>query len=257
MKATKAVIVSGLAGLTVLGIHSAAWAQQPEAGPPGEAQPSYPSQGQYPPGYGPPPGYAPPQTYNPPPPPPPRYYGPPPRGYGPPRYSYYPPPPPPPPLYTLERPFMLGGSLGVAGLHYHYSDGPSTSDAALGYSARLGFGIAPRMLFLIEINGAVASSTDAYGIGYSYDQTIYDLGVQIFLTRRLFLRGGAGLGSMRAWDEAGFSFGQTGFALTGSVGLELVQGYNWSFELAGQAITGFYKDQNWASYGLNLGFNFF
>jgi hypothetical protein len=153
---------------------------------------------------------------------------------------------------------MLGGSLGVAGLHYHYTDdGTSTSDPALGYSARLGFGIAPRMLFLIEINGAVASVTDPYGVGVSYDQTIYDLGVQIFLTRRLFLRGGAGLGSIRAWDDAGFSFGKTGFALTGTVGLELLQGYNWSFELAGQAISGFYKDENWTSYGLNLGFNFF
>jgi hypothetical protein len=254
MKATKAALVSALTGLTVLGIHSAAWAQQPEAGPPSGAQPSYPNQGQYPPGYDPPPGYAPQQTYNPP--PPPQYYGPPPRRYGPPRYSYYPPPPPPPP-YTLERPFMLGGSLGLAGLHYHYSDGTSTSDAALGYSARLGFGIAPRMLFLIEINGAVASMTDDYGVGHSYDQTIYDLGVQFFLTRRLFLRGGAGLGTIRGWNEGGFSASDTGFGITGTVGLELVQGYNWSFEVAGQAIAGFYSNENWTSYALNLGFNFF
>src|SRR5205085_5897200 len=104
------------------------------------------SQGQYPPGYGPPPGYAPPQGYGP---PPPGYYPPPRRVYRAPRYAYYPPPPPPPPTYTLERPFMLGGSLGLAGLHYHFSDGTSTSDPAAGYSLRLGFGIAPRLLFLI------------------------------------------------------------------------------------------------------------
>lgn len=264
MKATKAVIVSGLAGLTVLGVHSGARAQQPE-GPPPEAPPAqaappppaYPNQGQYPPGYGPPPGYAPPPAYGA---PPPRgyYYPPPPRRVYQPRYAYYPPPPPPPPPYNLERPFMLGGSLGLAGLHYHFSDGSTTSDPAAGYSVRLGFGLAPRLLFLIEASGAV-SSVSIDGYGYSFDQTIYDLGVQAFLTRKLFVRGGVGLGYIRAWDDEGYYAGvsKTGFAMTGSVGLELLQGYNWSFELAGQAIAGFYRDENWTSYALNLGVNFF
>jgi len=257
MKATKAAIVSGLAGLTVLGVHSGAYAQQPEGPPPGpaEAAPADPGQGQYPPGYGPPPGYAPPQGYGP---PPPGYYPPPRRVYRAPRYAYYPPPPPPPPTYALERPFMLGGSLGLAGLHYHYPDGSTTSDPAAGYSLRLGFGIAPRLLFLIEANGAVASVSDG-GYGYSFDQTIYDLGIQAFLTRKFFVRGGIGIANMRAWDDEGYynDASKTGFGLTGSVGVELLQGYNWSFELAGQAIAGFYSGENWTSYALNLGFNFF
>ena len=277
MKATRAAIVSALAGLAVLGIHSGAWAQQAEPAPPEvpqypqanappqnsappapSAAPPYEAQPVYPPGYGPPPGYAPPQGYAPPTgygPPPPRYYAPP-RAYGRPRYAYYPPPPPPPP-YSLERPFMLGGSLGLATLHYHPGDGTSTSDAAVGYSARLGFGLSPRLLFLIEINGATASGSDGYYASVAFDQTIYDLGLQVFLTRRLFLRGGAGLGNIRAWDDGGTFDARTGFAMTASVGLELLQGYNWSFELAGQWITGFYSDGNWTSGAVNLGFNFF
>ena len=272
MKATRAAIVSGLVGMTVLGIHTGARAQQPEGPaaapaapePEGPPQPqaapapapteAYPQQYQYPPGYGPPPGYTGPQNY-----PPPHYYAAPPRGYGR-RYAYYPPPPPPPPMYSEERPFMLGGSLGLAGLHYTSFDGVSTSDAAVGYSVRLGFGLTPRLLFLIEINGAAASVPDPYNEGYNvaYDQTIYDLGLQAFLTRKLFVRGGLGLGNIKQWDDLGtFRVGETGFAMTGSVGLELLQGYNWSLEIAGQGITGFYRDQRWTSGAVNIGFNFF
>ena len=114
------------------------------------------------------------------------------------------------------------------------------------------------MLFLIEANGAVASVSDG-GYGYSFDQTIYDLGLQAFLTRKLFVRGGFGVANMRAWDDSGYyaDASKTGFGITGSVGLELLQGYNWSFELAGQAIAGFYSGESWSSYALNLGFNFF
>jgi len=272
MKATKAAFISGLAGLAVLGIHTGAYAQQP-APPPAQAEsepaqyppPPPPEQaqgqpqgqppGEYPPGYGPPPGYQqpspgyqqPPPRYYYPPPPPPRYYG---R-----RYAYYP-PPPPPPAYTLDRPFMLGGSLGLATLHYHLDTG-STSDAAVGYSLRLGFGIAPRVLFLIEVNGATASGTDDYGNSVAYDQTLYDLGLQVFLTRKFFLRGGAGLGNIRAFDDGGTFAAKVGFGLTASAGVELLQGYNWSFELAAQWISGFYSDETWTSGAVNLGFNFF
>jgi hypothetical protein len=276
MKATKAAFISGLAGLAVLAIHSGARAQQPASPPPqAEAEPpQYPpapppeqAEGQpqtnaaqpggYPPGYGPPPGYqqpppagydAPPPRYYYPPPPPPRYYG---R-----RYAYYP-PPPPPPVYTLERPFMLGGSLGLASLHYDTGVG-TTTNAAVGYSLRLGFGVAPRLLFLIEVNGAAASDSDVYGNSVAYDQTLYDLGLQVFLTRKFFLRGGAGLGNIRAaFNDGGAFAAKVGFGLTASAGVELLQGYNWSFELAAQWITGFYSNETWTSGAVNLGFNFF
>jgi len=163
-------------------------------------------------------------------------------------------------LYSEERPFMLGGSLGLAGLHYTSIDGGTTSDAAVGYSARLGFGLTSRLLFLIEINGAASSVPDTYyqGNSVAYDQTIYDLGLQAFLTRKFFLRGGLGLGNIKQWDDLGtFRSGETGFAMTGSAGLELLQGYNWSLEIAGQFIGGFYRDQRWSSGAVNIGFNFF
>ena len=275
MKATKAAFISGLASLAVLGIHTGAYAQQPPPPAPPAVEPVYPpapppeeapgqaqpqpnaQPGEYPPGYGPPPGYQqppPPSGYAAPapryyyPPPPPRYYG---R-----RYTYYP-PPPPPPAYSLERPFMLGGSLGLATLHYQSDSGDPSTNAAVGYSLRLGFGIAPRTLFLIEINGAAASDTNVYGYSVAYDQTLYDLGLQFFVTRKFFLRGGAGLGNIRAFDDGGTFKGEVGFGLTASAGVELLQGYNWSFELAAQWISGFYSNETWSSGAINLGFNFF
>jgi len=151
---------------------------------------------------------------------------------------------------------MIGGSLGLATLHYHLDSG-STTDAAVGYSLRLGFGIAPRTLFLIEVNGATSSCGDTYDSSVSCDQTIYDLGLQVFLTRHFFLRGGAGIGNIRAFDYSGDFAAKVGLGLTASAGIELLQGYNWSFELAAQWISGFYSNETWTSGSINLGFNFF
>ena len=172
----------------------------------------------------------------------------------PPRHSYYPPPPPPPPRLTTERPFMIGGSLGLGGMRYHDYNNVPTSGAAMGYSARLGFGLGPRLLLLIAADGANVDS------GYAYDQTVYTIGVQAFLTRQLFLRGGAGIGNITGKDTYGYGllFGKAGFGLMAAVGIELLQGYNWSLELAGQLTSGFYKEkESWSSGTVNIGFNFF
>jgi hypothetical protein len=286
---------AGLLGVAVLCFHtSGAFAQQPapepaaspqnqipgvpggeiEAAPvPSSApgQPQAPAPGQpysYPPGYAPPPGYGAPPQY--PPPPPPGYgnapgyrQGP---GYGgmpqapsyayPPQSSYYPPPPPPSASRPVtERPFMIGGSLGFAGLRFHDQNDQSTSDAGVGYSARLGFGIAPTLILLLGVDGATAGDGN-----FVYDQTVYYVGLQAFLTRQLFLRGGAGIGNITQKDNQGnfLFFGKTGLGLTGSAGVELIQGYNWSLELAAQITSGFYADsERWTSGAVNIGFNFF
>ena len=247
---------AGLGGLvvaTVLLVHTAAaHAQQPapQAAEPAPAAPAAAPQ-EYPPGYAPPPGYAAA--------PPPPAYGPPP-GYGapPPRYTYYPPPPPPPPRARIDRPFMIGGSLGVGGLRYYddvNAQGTLVSEGgpATGYSGRLGFGLSPRFLLLLGIDGAAASQD-----GFVYDQHIIYAGGQFFLTRQLFVRAGAGMGNITGHDSYDFlTFGKTGLGLTGSLGIELLQGYNWSLELAAMGTAGFYTDETWTSGTVNIGFNFF
>ena len=157
---------------------------------------------------------------------------------------------------------MIGGSLGLGGMHYHDSSNVPTSGPATGYSARLGFGLAPRLLLLIGIEGAVADSgytSDSQVANYVYDQTIYYVGVQSFLTRQVFLRGGVGIGNITVKDNGDYLlFGKVGLGLTAGVGVELLQGYNWSLELAGQLTSGFYREQErWTSGTVNIGFNFF
>jgi hypothetical protein len=269
-------VLTGLVVLGVLGVHtSGALAQQPAAGPdpsaittpppppaePGPPPASYPQGAmQAPPGYPtgyPPPPYGPPPTgYGQPlPPPPGPGYPPPGPGYGypPPRpYSYYPPPPQMSVRSITDRPFTIGGSLGLGGLRFHDDTDTSTSDLGVGYSLRLGFGIAPRLQLLIGIDGATSGHGD-----FVYDQTIYYGGLQAFLTRQLFLRGGIGFGNSTQKGDWTF-FGKTGFGLTASLGVELIQGFNWSLELAGQLTAGFYPDsERWTSTALNIGFNFF
>jgi hypothetical protein len=247
-RAVSGAALSGLVVGTVLVVHTnAAFAQQPAqpegapAAPQAEAAPQ-----EDPPGYGPPPGYAPAAPSTPPP------------GYGqpPPRYSYYPPPPPPPPRSRPERPFMIGGSLGLGGLRFLNNDDPPVSAAgpATGYSGRLGFGLSPRVLLLLGVDGAV-SVEDAL----VYSQNIYYLGAQFFMTRQVFLRAGGGIGNITGRDNYGdfLYFGKTGLGLTGSIGVEMLQGYNWSLELAGMMTAGFYKDETWTSGTVNIGFNFF
>lgn len=246
---SRAVLRAGLAGLvvgTVLVVHThAAFAQQPAADPAAPQAEAAPQE--YPPGYSPPPGYAPAAPPSAPPP----GYGPPP-----PRYSYYPPPPPPPARSRIDRPFMIGGSLGLGGLRFYNSDEPpvATSGPATGYSGRLGFGLSPRVLLLLGVDGAVSVENTLV-----YSQNIYYVGAQVFMTRQFFLRAGGGLGNITGEDNYGdfLYFGKTGFGLTGSVGVEMLQGYNWSIELTGMMTAGFYKDENWSSGTINIGFNFF
>ena len=138
-------------------------------------------------------------------------------------------------------------------MRFHDDIDQSTSGAATGYSGRLGFGIGPRLLLLVGVDGAVSVAND-----FVYDQTIYYIGLQAFLSRQLFVRGGAGIGNITGHDNSDFLyFGKTGFGLTGTVGVELLQGYNWSLELAGQVTSGFYTDERWTSGTAQIGFNFF
>jgi hypothetical protein len=264
----KVISAATVLAVTVLLVHtSGASAQQPapEAAPapapaPAPAAPAaVPApQAAYPPGYGPPPGYAqaPAPVYAPPSPQP-SYY-PPPRGYGapPPRYSYYPPPPPPPATRPVtDRAFTIGGSLGFGSLSYVNDNLEQVSDVTTGYSFRLGFGITPRSIFLIGLDGAITSDDI-----FVYNQTVYYVGLQYFLSRHFFLRGGVGVGNITERESATdfVRFGRAGLGLTGTAGFEVVQGYNWSLELAAQFTGGFYRDdEQWGSYTINVGVNFF
>lgn len=247
-----------LIGLTVLLVHTAAAYGQQVAPPP----PPQPPQG-YPPGYGPPPGYTPPGGYGPGP-----TYGAPPPAYGAPQpaygapppaqrsYYYYPPPaPPPPPRRVTDRPFTLGGGIGFGGLQFHDRvTGQTSSEGGFAYTARLGFGLAPRLILMWDIEGAVVSNNTSF-----VSQTAHLAALQVFLTDRLFLKGGFGLAQV---NQDNISYSAWGAAAMGGIGYELVQGWNWSLDLeatvTGARYTGDAVDENWTNWSLvNFAINFF
>jgi hypothetical protein len=249
--------------LTVLFVHTAAArAQQFDPMP---TPPTPPAAQELPPAYAPPPGYAPPPAYGAPPPygaqptyPPPAY---PPRyaqpGYAPYRYAppgYYAYAPAPPPHNVLDRPFTLGGGIGFGGLVFNdQRDGSRVRQGGLAYTFRLGFGLCPGLLLLWDVEGAVASRGTS-----TVSQTANLAALQLFVTRRLFLKGGFGVAQA---IQDSFST-QWGAAAMGGVGYELVQGWNWSFDIeatvTGARLNDNGVDQTWTNWSLvNFALNFF
>jgi hypothetical protein len=251
-------LLIGIVGFTVLTVHTAAQAQQVEpaapeyppvyAPPPGYVPPTPP------PTYGAPPAYVPPPVYAPPPPPVYRYAPPPVYRYAPPyRYAapfYYAPPQRDP----LERPFTLGGGIGFGGLVFDDAyTGNRFHQGGFAYTFRLGFGLRPGLLLLWDVEGAIAETDTS-----TVSQTANLVALQIFLTRRLFVKGGFGVADA-VQDNLPT---QWGAAAMGGVGYELVQGWNWSFDVEATATGARFNsngyDQTWTNWSLvNFALNFF
>lgn len=239
-------LLTRIAGLTVLLLHTAANAQQPQ---------------EYPPAYAPPPGYVPPATYGPPPaygappvyvPPPPSYRYAPAYRYAPP--GYYVQQPPPPPQDVLNRPFMLGFGIGFGGLVFDDAyTGVHAHQGGWAYTGRLGFGLHPGLMLLLDTEGTVVGSGSS-----TISQSANVIGLQLFLTRRLFIKGGFGFGAA-VQDNLPTQWGP---AAMGGVGYELAQGWNWSFDIEATVSGARYNDngldQRWTNWSLvNFALNFF
>lgn len=204
------------------------------------------------PAYGPPPSYGPPPGYGAAP------YGAPPYGARPgyPYSYYYYTPPPPPPRAVIDRPFTIGGGIGFGGLRYTYkATGDHFEDNGMAYTFRLGFGLRPGLLLMWDVEGAVVERAAS-----AISQTAHLAAVQLFATRRLFLKGGLGLAQV-VQDDYPSEWGGAGMF---GLGYELVQGWNWSFDVEATATAARYSsngsagDHTWANWSLvNFAINFF
>jgi hypothetical protein len=159
---------------------------------------------------------------------------------------------------VTDRPFTIGGGIGFGGLQFPDPvTGGRTSEGGMSYTARLGFGLAPRLILMWDIEGAVANRGPSM-----FSQTAQLAALQVFLTDRLFLKGGFGVARVDL-DDAGVS--EWGGAVMGGVGYELIQGWNWSFDVEATATGARYSggnggvaDANWTNWSLvNFAINFF
>jgi len=235
-----------------------------------------------------PPAYAPPPGYNAPAAPPSHgpqqpgaqqrpYYGPGPTYGAPPAYGarpaygapsgQYPPPnyyyqyPPVSPRQVLDRPFTLGGGIGFGGLGFKDAiTGQNTTDGGMAYTFRLGFGLRPGLLLLWDVEGALVSRQ-----GSAVSQTANLVALQLFVSQRLFLKGGFGIAQVVESNRAGAYNSNNldwGGAAMAGIGYELIQGWNWSFDIEATVTGARYNtngvDETWTNWSLvNFAINFF
>ena len=257
-----------LAGVSVLVFHSAALAQQvepgaketPRAAPEEKAVPEAPAEGaakpaapqELPPEYAPPPGYGadgyrhtPPQPpgygpgyrgydYGPPSYPPPRYYRP--RYYQPGPARYYPEP-------TSYRPFFFGVGLGAGGVALFPENDETVSRAGMSYNLHFGFGVAPRWSIVLAGDGAFA-----YFDGYDISQSVWSIGPQVFLNKKVYVRLGIGVATKSvdldsSYDDYSYNVStHSGMGWTAALGVEFMQSYHFALGLEAAATYGHYQE---------------
>jgi hypothetical protein len=147
-----------------------------------------------------------------------------------------------------------------------YATDITAHEAGISYALRLGFGITPRWMLLLAMDGAWAqfSARDFSGIT-SFAQTTYTAGAQFFASPWLYVRLGIGLACLQWSDDFGDWSDCRGEAAAGGVGAEFLQTHNTSLAAELVATGARYpehavdSDTNdiWYSVGVNLVVNLY
>jgi hypothetical protein len=154
----------------------------------------------------------------------------------------------------VYRPFSFTAAVGPGALL-----GPGESAFAVSYQLfRLGLGVAPNFSVLFAFEGAGTSSVNPATNRESWlKQDIWQLGVQSHLRRRLYVRGGLGVGFVSE-KVGGRTFdGGRGMALCAAVGYEVVQLWFAAVALDLHGSTTRYARESWQTAGLDLAVSFF
>jgi len=161
---------------------------------------------------------------------------------------------------------MLSLGLGVSSLSLSSAD-ITSHNAGLSYALHLGFGITPRLMLVLAMDGAWAHVSASTFYGYtSFAQTTYTVGAQYYILPWLYARLGLGLGCLEWSDDYGNGWsdcrGQAGVA---GVGGEFLRARMTSFALEAaatfarypQSADGSDRKDIWYSIGGNLLVNLF
>jgi hypothetical protein len=177
-------------------------------------------------------------------------------------------------MSSTYRPFMFGVGLGMGGLSYDSTE-VVKHEAGISYALHLGFGITPRWMVLLGMDGSWAqfsfgdpsgptAGSSLYG-KRSVALTTYTAGAQFFMLNWLYSRLGLGLACVE-WSESGRDGSDCrGQAAAGGVGAEFLQTYSTSLavELAAmvarfpEAQTVSDRNDIWYNIGVNLVLNLY
>jgi hypothetical protein len=168
-------------------------------------------------------------------------------------------------MRSTYRPFMLGFGLGISSLSLSATD-VTAHEAGLSYALHLGFGITPRWMVLLAIDGAWAQfSGSGFNGKTSFAQTTYTAGAQFFMMPWLYSRLGVGMGCIDWSDDYRDGSDCRGIAGAAGIGAEFLQTHSTSLaaELAAtlaeypESATANDRNDVWYSIGVNLMLNLF
>jgi hypothetical protein len=148
---------------------------------------------------------------------------------------------------------LLGFALGFGNIS---SEGcGDICGSGLGFELHIGGMLNPRLGLMFD------GWWTAHAIPNSDATTwhsVYTAALQYFLTDILWLKGGAGVGNIQITDSLGTASEESGFALMGALGVEVLQSNGFALDLQARLGRGFYGvDPDATSLGLLVGFNWY
>jgi hypothetical protein len=161
---------------------------------------------------------------------------------------YYAPPPPPRGVYRdgLVFGFAVGGGSIIA-------DNCTNCGGGGALELHLGGMINPRLAVMGELWGIGRPTNDG-----TLSHIIYGVAVQYWVADILWLKGGVGGGSISFQDSVtGQSVGESALAFSGGLGVELVQSWNFAFDLQFRVAHTLVSDGGASNLALLAGFNWY
>jgi len=155
------------------------------------------------------------------------------------QYGY---PPPPPPQGFYRSGLVLG--FGVGGGSISADNCGDVCGGGFSGEFHIGGMINPRLALMGDFWG-VFHPWDFGGYSATTAHSISSFALQYWVTPIVWLKGGMGIGRMQLIDESsgGVTFGdETGFALMGGAGVEVVQIGNFALDLQLRLGHGFYSE---------------
>jgi len=162
---------------------------------------------------------------------------------------------------------MFGFSLMLG--HLSDNEGNIGGDASVGYSTisagvsgHIGGFVGPRLALMAEAQGnAVTLSSDFYEGTTTLVQSTLMFAAQYWVTPQLWLKGGVGFASLDLDNDDYYeeTHIDSGMALMGGVGFELLSSQRFSVDLQGRLLAGSYDgiDQQITSGSIGVGINWF
>jgi hypothetical protein len=169
-------------------------------------------------------------------------------------------------FHNRSNRLIFGFSLGLG--HMSDSEGKIGGDSSTNYStlsaevsAHIGGFVGPRLALMAEVQGnALTLSSDGYD-DITLIQSALMGAAQYWITPQLWIKGGIGFASLDLDDSAYYEDAHidSGMAIMGAVGFELLSSQRFSVDLQGRLLAGSYDgiDEQITAGSIGVGLNWF